>query len=543
LLALALGLVLPACAMAPAPPPATRRVVIVGVDGATWSVISPLMAAGRMPHLARLYRNGSAGALRSLKTSGGGEPVDPASLWTSLVTGRPPAAHGITESAEKIPGRYALRPVTADRRRAPALWTIAGARGLAVGVSGWPITFPAERVNGFMIAEGYDPPFTGDRGYLYPPDAFGQEGNQGEELLLSESARTTGALDEDLAWSLRDDLSTLSRGLALYRVYQPRLAFFRFQSIDRASHRFWQYHETKYRDLEASRGRAPDQARARALADAIPGACLYLDEWLGMLVERLPEETTLLVVSTYGFRGVGMVDYVHVDLDRLLELMGLLSRGPEARIDWARTRLFNLDGSPSSRRALYINIEGREQDGSVKPRDAAPLREEAARRLRELKTDRGESLFLRVSASEPAGAGDRDLEATENLDLDPSASIAFGTSHHPVTALYRRCSENLGTHDATGIFLAAGGGIAPGRTDWSAALYDVAPTVLYLLGLDLAADMPGAPIGEILSAPPEPGAPGVASYDGVGVPLAPTHRPDPVIAREIQRMRSVSHLR
>jgi len=52
-LALAAAVLPPlACDRAPAPPPGSRRVVVVGVDGATWGVMSPLLAAGRLPRLA-----------------------------------------------------------------------------------------------------------------------------------------------------------------------------------------------------------------------------------------------------------------------------------------------------------------------------------------------------------------------------------------------------------------------------------------------------------------------------------------------------------
>ncbi|HEY3174295.1 MAG TPA: alkaline phosphatase family protein [Candidatus Polarisedimenticolia bacterium] len=540
--AIVLALLAPGCGNPPAHPATARRVVIIGVDGATWSLISPLMAAGRMPHLADLYRSGSAGALRSIG-SPGGEPLDPAALWTSLATGRPPGVHGITESAEKIPGRYALRPITADRRRVPALWTIAGSRGVGVGVAGWPDTFPAERVAGFMIAEGYDPAVTGELGYLHPPGALGSAGGAGEDLPLSEAARKIAALDEELAESFRRDLSALSRGVALYRVYQPGLAFLRFESVDRASHRFWQYHERKYLQVEASRGHAPVPAVGATLAEAIPGAYAFLDEWIGMLLARLPERTTVLVVSTHGFRGVRMIDYIHLDLDRVLELLGLMARGPGGRPDWRGTRMFGMDGSASNRRALFVNVEGREAQGTVPAPDVDLLTAETARRLRELRSDRGEPLVRRVGVVDHPGPSEPDLELIENLGLDPSTSITIGSERQPVTTLYRRFSEDFGAHDATGILLAAGEGIAPGRTGWSADIYDVAPTVLFLLGLDLAADMPGSPIEEILAAPPGRGYPSVPSYDGLGGGPDPVHRPEQVVAREIERLRSVSHLR
>ncbi len=45
--------------------PSPSRVVVFGLDGATWDIAKPLMAAGRMPNLARLVAEGTAGPLAS----------------------------------------------------------------------------------------------------------------------------------------------------------------------------------------------------------------------------------------------------------------------------------------------------------------------------------------------------------------------------------------------------------------------------------------------------------------------------------------------
>src|SRR5262245_32134312 len=97
---LATALTAAACAGASGPPPGGRRLVVVAVDGATWSIISPLMEQGRLPRLAGLYRAGSAGLLRSL------EPMLPAALWTTAATGKSRGAHAVEAAAERVPGHY-----------------------------------------------------------------------------------------------------------------------------------------------------------------------------------------------------------------------------------------------------------------------------------------------------------------------------------------------------------------------------------------------------------------------------------------------------
>jgi len=527
------------CASRPVPA-GSRQLVIVAADGATWNLMSPLMTRGRLPRLASLYRGGSAGLLRSLES--GEQPVSPAALWTSMATGRPRGAHGIYRAAEKAPGRYALRPLAADRRRAPALWSIASARGLAVGVTEWPVTFPVEPVRGFMIADGYDPQATGDRGYLFPLHALGERPEQEEGLELSAASERIAALDDGLRRSFEQDLASLSRGLALHRVYQPRLCFFRFTSLDLASHRFWEYHERRYLDVAASRGAIVDPVRAAALAEAIPGAYAFFDEWIGLLVERLPEKTTLLIVSDQGFRGAESTDSLHVDLNRLMSRLGYLRLNDGGTLDWSRTQVFSLEEGGGAARSLFLNMKGREAQGTVEPGAAERLKSNLARSLGSLKTEDGQPLFRAVSAVDDPGPSGPEIELVENSGLVPAAFIQVGMQRLQVRDLYRRYGDHLGVHDTAGVLLAAGEGIAAGKTGWSAGLYDLAPTALYLLGLPLASDMPGRAIAEILATPPPNEYPAVPTYDDVRAAPAPLRRSDEAAAQELERLEALGHL-
>ena len=70
---------------------ASARVVLVGVDGASWSVIDPLLAAGELPSLSEITERGVTAELETV------EPVNSPTVWTSIATGRSPEAHGVTD--------------------------------------------------------------------------------------------------------------------------------------------------------------------------------------------------------------------------------------------------------------------------------------------------------------------------------------------------------------------------------------------------------------------------------------------------------------
>jgi predicted AlkP superfamily phosphohydrolase/phosphomutase len=126
------------------------KVVLVGIDAADWKVVNQLFASGDLVHLQKIARAGAFGSLGSItwKPRGG-----PALQWTTMATGRWPDEHGVLVDYVSRPDERGYRgPVQSGSRRVRAIWNVLGEQGIQVGVSGWPATWPAERVNGRMAS-------------------------------------------------------------------------------------------------------------------------------------------------------------------------------------------------------------------------------------------------------------------------------------------------------------------------------------------------------------------------------------------------------
>ncbi|MGH9870565.1 MAG: alkaline phosphatase family protein [Candidatus Polarisedimenticolia bacterium] len=515
--------ILPACQTGTGPDHAGRRVVIVAAEGASWKALSA-MDQGTVPHLADMTVTGSAGVVRA------DPPLSPAAVWTTVATGRSRDAHGIAFDAMKASEERMLRPVTADRRRVPAVWSIAGARDVTVGVAGWPATWPAEPVKGFLIADAYEPGSPEQRGDFHPPGALGSGGEGGDAQMLADALRGAAESDPLVQMAFDDDLTTLSQAMALQRVHQPRLLMIRLRSIDVVSHRFWQYHEPGYLSVAASRGETMSEERARRMAEAVTSAYRFVDDCIGRLQSRLPPETALLIVSGWGMRGVGPTDYLHVDLG------GLMARLAESGVGSA-TRFFALEDTGRVPRGLYLQ----EARGGTAPSDAEAVREVAAA-LRSLKAADGTPLFrLAAPVREPAPDGPV-IELMENMEIDPESRLRLGGHEVPVRDLFRRYGDDFAIHDPDGLLLAKGDGVARTR-GWTAHVLDIAPTVLALLGLPLAQDMPGHPIEPLLAGTAWKDRAPVATYDGIAPPPAPARRDAARARRETQRLEASGHLR
>src|SRR5689334_13033273 len=132
-------------------------VFIIGWDGATFDLIRPWVAQGKLPHIARLMETGAHGSLRS------NLPPMTFPAWSSFMTGKNPGKHGIFDFTRPRPGRYELEFVNGGHRRAASFWQILTRAGRKVVSISVPCTFPPEAVDGVMIS-GFDAPGLEGRG-------------------------------------------------------------------------------------------------------------------------------------------------------------------------------------------------------------------------------------------------------------------------------------------------------------------------------------------------------------------------------------------
>ena len=76
------------------------RVFIIGWDGATFDLIKPWVADGKLPNIAEVLENGAHGEL--------GSTLPPMTFpaWSSFMTGKNPGKHGIFDFTRLRPGTH-----------------------------------------------------------------------------------------------------------------------------------------------------------------------------------------------------------------------------------------------------------------------------------------------------------------------------------------------------------------------------------------------------------------------------------------------------
>jgi predicted AlkP superfamily phosphohydrolase/phosphomutase len=300
----------PAARPVESPPP---RVLLIGVDGATWHVARPMVERGELPHLARLMERGVHGDLLSM------DPMTSPVLWTTIATGTVPDRHGILHFVQADPNTGKEVPVSSNLRRREALWTILTQRGRTTNVVGWYASWPAEAIRGHVVTDhllpraqsAFWPVSEGAEqkldGRTYPPELL-------KELLpLVPTLEEVARLDR---LSIPPPEGRTPEEERLARIFEPHrvdeirfrairhlmargdwdLSMVLFWGIDPMSHLFWNCMEP-----ETWRGEPVPAAVLAANADRIPSYYRKIDGYLGRLVEQAGEDTVVLIVSDHGF--------------------------------------------------------------------------------------------------------------------------------------------------------------------------------------------------------------------------------------------------
>lgn len=317
--------------------PLSRRVTLIGIDGASMSYVLRAVAEGKLPNFARLIESGASGPLRTI------DPTESLAVWTSIATGQLPSEHGVKAFYRyRFPGvevPFSLRPrgldfgsldrigliqrsaVTATLRHSLPFWTILSRFGVHVGLVRLWGSYPADEINGFVVSEyfhrqvreRFDPPlphltfpddlFARLTPYVVSPDSIDSE-------TLSRFVDATIEIEGDrfpwketLTRALADDMTYQTIGNLLRRERDPEVFAIYFFGLDVIGHYF-----TRFSQPERF-GNVSD-AEIRKYGRAVEAYYRYLDGIVGDTMQRRAPNETLLVLSGHGMEPLTLLRQV-----------------------------------------------------------------------------------------------------------------------------------------------------------------------------------------------------------------------------------------
>lgn len=492
----------------------SHRVFVIGIDGATWGILEPLISGGHMPNLARLRAGGVWGELASTFIHAS------APAWATFMTGVNPGKHGVFYF--QAPWREGHQRRILDSRdiQSPALWTLASQAGRRVAVVNVPLTYPPHVVNGVMISGMLLAPLAMSERMTYP-DSLYQElrSTIGDFGLTIRSAEFKSLAPEEFLDQLTTTVKQRTRIVQYLMDRQAWDLFIAvFDSTDRLQHYLWQYMDPAHRFY--------DPARAAELRPRIEGFFHLLDDAIGQIEAALPEDTTLIVLSDHGFGPCNHRIYMNHWLQEIgllhlrptkassgwrrmvrrwvecLDVFGLrhrlpvrarslLTANPYLRVDWSRTVAYS---ATATELGFFVNLRGREPFGCVAPGDEyEAVRDQLINALADLRhPTSGEPLIDRAYRREEVFTGPYVDQAPDVLytfrepaDIMPKTDLDTGRLFGPIEP------PESGSHRRSGIIVLHGPRLDQSVGLEGASIADIAPTILHLLSVPIPHHMDG----------------------------------------------------
>lgn len=508
----------------------SRRVMIIGLDGATLDLIRPWAEAGFLPTFRQLMENGTWGTLRTIIP-----PITP-TAWSSFLTGMNPGKHGLFDFTGRKKDSYETYLVNASYRRGSSLWRLLSQAGHRAHVFNVPITYPPEQINGLMVSglltpagvtdATWPPEFQQELQRAVPEFNFAPPGmhSRGQEL---EFVRSVRALNQT---TLR-----ITRYLVDQQPWDCLISV--FMGIDIMSHFMWKHMETQG-------ALAPESIRD-VLANAIRDCYQDMDKALAELMQMVDDDTYIIIMSDHGFGS--MDSYISVNtwlanqgylkfkrnpltqlryaLYRLgitpLNIYGLMlalrmggamrqtsRRNPGLMknmvknaflsfkdVDWSRTLAYSIGYAGP----IFVNLKGREPQGIIEPGEKyEALLDKMIADLKSLKEPDTNLPFV--------GEIHRGCDLYQGPNADRAPDLIFmprdpkyaglGLVEFPSNRWLTSSPDRSGFHRMEGILFMSGSGIRRGYYIQNSSIMDITPTVLALMGVPI----PKAVDGRVLEA-------------------------------------------
>ncbi|HDH50973.1 MAG TPA: hypothetical protein ENH04_06155 [Nitrospirae bacterium] len=504
-----------------------RRFLVIGLDGATFDIIKPMLKEGRLPTFQKLMNEGAWGELRSTTL-----PVTPPA-WASFMTGKNPGKHGAFGFYSHKDGSYDTELATGLTIRAKKIWDYFDP-SKKIGLIDIPLTFPPEKINGCMIS---GMPVPSEQSiFTYPPELhteiISEIGDYMIDRHLMERSRSNPVESLKQLYSY-----TRMRKEAAEYLIKTKGPFDFFMVVFRGTD-FIQHAAFKFLDDEYSSSHIEETKKFR---DVIFQMYEKMDGYLAALIELAGEDTTVVLMSDHGggplrkrfhlnrwmkkegflvLKGNSPMRLTirHKKISELLDKVRLsflkaflpewiksvsiplphsYMLSPVDLVDWQKTRAYaNLIWSDG---VIRINLEGREPKGIVDESRCEELKEHIIEKLKKVKDpDSGLEVIAAAHKREEIYSGPFVQEAPDILLLTRNQEYAFTSSLLGDEIFETPQDPTPANHRMNGIFLIKGPDIKKGLNLPVKDIVDVAPTILYLMGNSVPEDMDGKVIKDAI---------------------------------------------
>jgi len=486
------------------------KVFILGLDGATFDILNPLMRDNVIPNITELCSNGTSAPLRTIF------PPVTAPAWLALASGLNPGKTGIFDYINKIRTESnTFAPISSSYYKERAVWDYLGNQGYKVGIFNYPTLWPPPHVNGFAVSG-----MGGKSGNMcYPPELEAElhEATSGYESKLNlrnpKYKRDIDLFFEDINRIIKKQASALQ-----YLVQSKTWDFFFavFSFTDWMGHVLWKDIDEKHSLY--------DSMKSPRVKNRFKETWRNIDEVIGTLLSALPHNTNFISVSDHGMGPLESVFFPNTWLERkgwlkrrrlgwkklFVENMTLFSEGSDNKyfnwlVRFLRNKLLKIKGTIDLidfDHSFAYSPEHNTMFGCINLTKTG----KSANGFKDLLIEAIKALPKTVKGVEQVDIFlPEEIYSGQFVNLSPD--ILFIVNDYKCTVeidLHKkefRTSPSLlmrtGGHQPDGIFIASGSVFNKMKIP-QASVLDICPTVLSLYDLDIPSQIDGRVITEAI---------------------------------------------
>ncbi|MEO0270034.1 MAG: alkaline phosphatase family protein [candidate division WOR-3 bacterium] len=442
------------------------KLFVFGLDGVPFDFFDKKLKE-KTPNIQNLIENSQYGILKSIT------PPITVPAWACMLSGKTPGDLGIYGFRNRKKEDYKLKVLTSHDLKSDTVLEILSRKGKRIISIGIPPSYPPRPINGIRISCFLTP--GPESKYAYPEEIKSEiEKNFGEYIFDAKGFRT-----EKKDWLKKEIYKLTEQRFEIVKYFLRKenfdLFFFVEMGTDRIHHGFWRFFDREHKMYEEN----------NEYQDVIPEYYAFLDKKIGEILEILPEDTWIMVVSDHGAKKIEGC----VAVNELLIKEGYLKlkenfkeqkRLEPEMIDFKKTYAYG-EGGYYSR--VFLNVKGRDKEGILDKKDYEKVRKELREIFENLKNEDGKNIGTKAFYPEEI--------YPEVKGFPPDLIVIFGDLDYrsvgsvginKIFTLENDTGPDDANHSYEGIYiLKSPDGNLKGRKD--AEIYDVANTILKIFDI------------------------------------------------------------